>query len=83
MEEDLSRLHDLNLSRLHDLNKRVAEARKRVEYLKKKRTALYLRKRRVDVQAWMLNNLVDGACRDLKADLEITRECCAYICYVG
>ena len=66
MEENLSRLHDLNLSRLHDLNKRVAEARKRVEYLKKKRTALYLRKRRVDVQTWMLNNLVDGACRDLK-----------------
>ena len=55
-----------NLLRLHDLNKRVAEARKRVEYLKKKRTALYLRKRRVDVQTWMLNNLVDGACSDLK-----------------
>ena len=55
-----------NLLRLHDLNKRVAEARKRVEYLKKKRTALYLRKRRVDVQTWMLNNLVDDACRDLK-----------------
>ena len=55
-----------NLLRLHDLNKRVAEARKRVEYLKKKRTALYFRKRRVDVQTWMLNNLVDGACRDLK-----------------
>ena len=55
-----------NLSRLHDLNKRVAEARKRVEYLKKKRTALYLRKRRVDVQTWMLNNLVDGACHELK-----------------
>ena len=55
-----------NLLRLHDLNKRVAEARKRVEYLKKKRTALYLRKRRVDVPTWMLNNLVDGACRDLK-----------------
>ena len=52
--------------RLHDSNKRVAEARKRVEYLKKKRTALYLRKRRVDVQTWMLNNLVDDACRDLK-----------------
>ena len=66
MEEDLSRLDDLNLSRLHDLNKRVAEARKRVEYLKKKRTALYLRTRRVDVQTWMLNNLVDGACRNLK-----------------
>ena len=55
-----------NLLRLHDLNKHVAEARKRVEYLKKKRTALYLRKRRVDVQTWMLNNLVDDACRDLK-----------------
>ena len=55
-----------NLLRLHDLNKRVAEARKRVEYLKKKRTALYLRKRRVDAQTWMLNNLVDDACRDLK-----------------
>ena len=54
-----------NLSQLHDLNKRVAEARKRVEYLKKKRTALYFRKRRVDVQTWMLNNLVDGACREL------------------
>ena len=66
MEENLSQLHDLNLSRLHDLNKRVAEARKRVEYLKKKRTALYLRKRRVDVHTWMLNNLVDGACRELK-----------------
>ena len=52
--------------RIHDLNRRVAEARKRVEYLKKKRTALYLRKRRVDVQTWMLNNLVDGACRNLK-----------------
>ena len=48
------------------LNKRVSEARKRVEYLKKKRTALYLRTRRVDVQTWMLNNLVDDACRDLK-----------------
>ena len=55
-----------NLLRLHDLNKRVAEARKRVEYLKKKRTALYLRKRRVDVQTWMLNILVDDACRDLQ-----------------
>ena len=63
MEENLSRLHHLNLSRLHDLNKRVAEARKRVEYLKKKRNALYLRKRTVDVQTWMLNNLVDDACR--------------------
>ena len=55
-----------NLLRSHDLNKRVAEARKRVEYFKKKRTALYLRKRRVDVQTWMLNNLVGDACRDLK-----------------
>ena len=55
-----------NLLQLHDLNKRVAEARKRVEYLKKKTIALYLRKRRVDVQAWMLSNLVDGACRDVK-----------------
>ena len=55
-----------NLLRLHDLNKRVAEARKRVECLKKNRTALYLRKRRVDVQTWMLNNLVDDPCRDLK-----------------
>ena len=52
--------------RLHDLNKRVAEARKRVKYLKKKRTALYLRERRDDAQTWMLNNLVDDACRDLK-----------------
>ena len=58
-----------NLLRLHDLNKRVAVARKRsrVEYLKKKRTALYLRKRTVDVQTWMLNNFVGDACRDLKA----------------
>ena len=55
-----------NLSRLHDLNKRVAEARKRVEYLMKKRNALYLRKRMVDVQTWMLNNLIDDACRGLK-----------------
>ena len=55
-----------NLSRLHDLNKCVAEAGKGVEYLKKKRTALYLRKQRVDVQTWMLNNVVDGACRELK-----------------
>ena len=55
-----------NLLRLHDLNKRVAEARKRVKYLKKKRNALYLCKRRVDVRTWMLNNLVDDACRDLK-----------------
>ena len=55
-----------NLLRLHDLNKRVAEARKRVEYLKKKRTALYLPKRRVDLQTWTLNNLIDDACRALK-----------------
>ena len=55
-----------NFLRLHDLNKRVAEARKRVVYLKKKRTALYLRKRRVDVQTWMLNSMVDDACRNLK-----------------
>ena len=55
-----------NLLLLHDLNKRVAEARKRVAYLKKKRTASYLRKRAVDVQTWMLNNSVDDACRDLK-----------------
>ena len=55
-----------NFLRLHDLNKRVAEARKRVGYLKKKRTALYLRKRRVDVQTYMLNSLVDDACRNLK-----------------
>ena len=53
-----------NLLRLHDLNKRVAETRERVEYLKKKRTALYLRKRRIDVHTWMLNNLVDDACRE-------------------
>ena len=57
MEENLLQLHDL---------KCVAEARKRVEYLKKKRTVLYLRKRWVDVQTWVLNNLVDDACRDLK-----------------
>ena len=55
-----------NLLRLHDLNNRVAEGRKIVEYLKKKRTALYLRKRTVGVQTWMLNNLVDDACRDIK-----------------
>ena len=55
-----------NLSRLHDLNKHVAEARKRVEYLKKKRNALYLHKRMLDVQTWTLNNLVDDACRGLK-----------------
>ena len=36
-----------NFLRSHDLNKRVAEARKRDEYFKKKRTALYLCKRRV------------------------------------
>ena len=85
MEEDLSRLHDLNLSRLHDLNKRVAEARKRVEYLKKKRTALYLRTRRVDVQTWMLNNLVDGARRNLKEmrRLRNNQGTLCFICYVG
>ena len=55
-----------NFLRLHDLNKLVAEARKRVGYLKKKRTALYLRKRRVHVQTWMLNSLIDDACRNLK-----------------
>ena len=55
-----------NFLRLHDLNKLLAEARERVGYLKKKRTALYLRKRRVDVQTWMLNSLVDDACRNLK-----------------
>ena len=55
-----------NLLRLHGLNKRVADARKRVEYLKTKRTALYLRKRKVDVQTWMLNSLVDDTCRGLK-----------------
>ena len=57
---------DENLLRLHDLNKHMAEARKRVEYLKKKWATLYLRKHRVDVQTWMLNNLVDDACRGLK-----------------
>ena len=51
MKENLSRLHDLNLSRLHDLNKRVAETRKKVEYLKKKRNALYLRKRTDESEA--------------------------------
>ena len=55
-----------NLLRLHVLNKRLAEAGKRVKYLKKKRNALYLCKRTVDVRTWMLNNLVDDACRDLK-----------------
>ena len=62
----MASLMEENFLRLHDLNKRVAEARKRVGYLKKKRTALYLRKRRVDVQTWMLNSLVDDACRNLK-----------------
>ena len=58
-----------NLLPLHDLNKRVAEVRKRVEYLKKKRAASYLRKRRVDYKpAWMLDNLVDDACRDLRGN---------------
>ena len=79
MEEDLSRLHDLNLSRLHDLNKRVAESRKRVEYLKKKRNALYLRKRIVDVQTWMLNNLVDDACRGLKEMRRLPGTLCLYL----
>ena len=55
-----------NLLWSHDPNKRVVEARKRVEYLKKKRNALYLRNRTVGVQTWMLNNLVDDACRGLK-----------------
>ena len=55
-----------NSLQLHELNKRVAEARKGVEYLKKKRTALYLSERRVDAQTWMLNNLVNDACSDLK-----------------
>ena len=62
----MANLMEENFLRLHDLNKRVAEATKRVGYLKKKRTALYLRKRRVDVQTWMLNSLVDDACRNLK-----------------
>ena len=62
----MASLMEENFLRLHDLNKRVVEARKRVEFLKKKRTALYLRTWRVDVQTWMLNNLLDGACRDLK-----------------
>ena len=53
-----------NLLQLHNLNKRVAEARKRVAYLKEKRTALCFRKRTVDVQTWMLNKLVDDACGD-------------------
>ena len=62
----MASLMEKNFLRLHDLNKRVAEARKRVEHLKKRRTALYLRKRRVDVQTWMLNSLVDDACRNLE-----------------
>ena len=53
-----------NSLQLHELNKRVA--RKRVEYLKKRRAALYLRERRVDAQTWMWNNLVDDACCDLQ-----------------
>ena len=44
----------------------MAEATEEVEYSKKKRTVLYLRERRVDAQTWILNNLVDDACRDLK-----------------
>ena len=40
-----------NSLQLDELNKRVA--RKRVEYLKKRRAALYLRERRVDAQTWM------------------------------
>ena len=51
--------------RLQELKKLVAEARKMVEYLEKKGTALYLRERRVDVQTWMLNNLIDNAYRDV------------------
>ena len=47
--------------RLQEQNKLVAEARKMVEYLRIKRTALYFRERRVDMQTWMLNNLVDNA----------------------
>ena len=53
-----------NITRLREFSKLVAEARKRVEYSKKKRTLLRLRKQGVDVQIWMLNNLVDDACRD-------------------
>ena len=62
----MASLMEENFLQIHDLNKRVAEARKRVGYLKKKRTALYLRKRRVDEQTWMLNSLVDDSCRNLK-----------------
>ena len=71
--------------RLHDLNKRVAEARKRVEYLKKKGTTLYVFKRRVDVQTWMSNNLVDDACRDLKEIRRLRNNwgTTARVCYVG
>ena len=76
-----------NLLRLHDLNKRVAETRERVECLKKKRTALFLRKRRVDVQTWMLNNLVDDACRDLKEMRRLRNNqgtlCLYLLCTVG
>ena len=54
-----------SLLRFDDLNKLVEETRKRVEYLKKKRTALYLRKRRIDVQTWMLNSLADDAWHNL------------------
>ena len=55
-----------NILRLQELNKLVAEARKRVGYLKKKKTGLYLREGKVDIETWMLNNLVNDACRDLK-----------------
>ena len=47
-----------NILRLQALNKLVTEARKRVEYLKERGL--------LDVQTWMLNNLVDDACCDLK-----------------
>ena len=72
-----------NTLRLQELNKLVAEARKMVEYLRIKRTALYFRERRVDMQTWMLNNLVDDACCDLTKkleDLETTRERCVRVC---
>ena len=76
-----------NLLRLHDLNKLVAEARKRVEYLKKNRTAFYFRKRRVDVQTWMLNSLVDDACRNLKEIRKLRNNwgtlCQSLLCTVG
>ena len=75
-----------NLLRLHNLNKRVTENKKRVEYLKKRTTALYLRKKTVDVQTWMLNKLVDDACRDLREMRRLRNNqgtlCLYFLCWI-